>query len=155
MMTEALTNYQLDHILRGSKVTHTKYIGSFPSCFKIKSDKKFYAFISNTDEHDEHGEHWCAWVVKGDGICFFDSFGRSPDDKTLPSHFKDFLSEFKSIRYTSKRVQGWKSKACGLFCIHFIYVLCLGLKYEDFLNEYTTNHSRNDSIVIDFVDSII
>lgn len=154
-MVEPLTTIQLDNILLNVSVTREKYIGAYPSCIFPKSRKKMYAFISNTDEHDESGQHWCAWVVKDETIYFFDSFGREPTDETLPVYFKDIIKEFKHIQYTNTRIQGWSSKACGYFCTHFIYVICLGLDYDDFLNDYTRNFIENDIVAFQFVSSII
>ena len=146
-MIEPLTTTQLDNILFNTSVTSKKYIGAYPSCFVPTSSKPFYSFISNTEEHNENGEHWCAWVVRDDTINFFDSFGRPPNCKTLPKHYEDITRNFKYIKYTNFRVQGWGSKACGYFCIHFIYVLSLGLDYKDFVNNYSKNFEMNDEKV--------
>ena len=154
-MLEPLTTTQLDDILLNTSVTSKSYIGTYPSCFSPTSTRPYYTFISNTEEHDENGEHWCAWVVKDDTVCFFDSFGRSPNDETLPKYFKDIVEKFKIVRYTNYRVQDWSSKACGYFCIHFIYVLSLGLDYKDFLNDYSRDFEKNDSVAFNFVSSII
>ena len=154
-MLEPLTTTQLDDILLNTSVTSKSYIGTYPSCFSPTSTRPYYTFISNTEEHDENGEHWCAWVVKDDTVCFFDSFGRSPNDETLPKYFKDIVKKFKIVRYTNYRVQDWSSKACGYFCIHFIYVLSLGLDYKDFLNDYSRDFEKNDSVAFNFVSSII
>ena len=154
-MLEPLTTTQLDDILLNTSVTSKSYIGTYPSCFSPTSTRPYYTFISNTEEHDENGEHWCAWVAKDDTVCFFDSFGRSPNDETLPKYFKDIVKKFKIVRYTNYRVQDWSSKACGYFCIHFIYVLSLGLDYKDFLNDYSRDFEKNDSVAFNFVSSII
>ena len=154
-MLEPLTTTQLDDILLNTSVTSKSYIGTYPSCFSPTSTRPYYTFISNTEEHDENGEHWCAWVVKDDTVCFFDSFGRSPNDETLPKYFKDIVKKFKIVRYTNYRVQDWSSKACGYFCIHFIYVFSLGLDYKDFLNDYSRDFEKNDSVAFNFVSSII
>ena len=154
-MLEPLTTTQLDDILLNTSVTSKSYIGTYPSCFSPTSTRPYYTFISNTEEHDENGEHWCAWVVKDDTVCFFDSFGRSPNDETLPKYFKDIVKKFKIVRYTNYRVQDWSSKACGYFCIHFIYVFSLGLDYKDFLNDYSRDFEKNDSVALNFVSSII
>ena len=154
-MIEPLTTTQLDNILFNTSVTRKNYIGTYPSCFLPESTKPFYAFISNTEEHNENGEHWCAWMVKDDTICFFDSFGRPPNHKSLPTYYKDIVKKFDYIRYTNYRVQGWSSKACGYFCIHFIYVLSLGLDYKDFLKDYSQDFEENDYVAFNFASSIV
>ena len=149
-----LSTVQLDEILNNLSVTRRKYLGTYPACVHPKSKKSCYAFISNIDEHDEAGQHWCAWVVKEDTVSFFDSFGREPWNESFPYHFREIVDEFKRIKYTNTRIQNWASKTCGYFCIHFIYSMCLGLRYEDFLNDYSENYLNNDSVVIDFLNSI-
>ena len=154
-MLEALTTKQLNDILCQASATKHRYIGAYPACITPKSKKSIYAFISNTDNHEEDGEHWCAWVIKDENLFFFDSFGRSPNDETLPMNFLEISRNFKHIQYTKTRIQGWNSNACGYFCIHFIYMFCLGLDYEEFLNEYTCNYLNNDNVAYNFVSSII
>ena len=155
LSVEPLTNADLDRVLKITSVTKRMYIGSFPSCFKPRTEKKMYSFISNTDDHYSGGQHWCAWVVRDETLYFFDSFGREPGDPTLPKSFGEFADCFSSVQYSNTRIQDWTSPTCGYFCIHFIYVLSLGLKYQDFLDDYSKDFTTNDAVVIDFVSSII
>ena len=149
-----LNTLELDKILTDSTVTRQKYLGAFPSCVHPKTQRRSYAFISNTDRHHEDGQHWCAWVIKNDTISFFDSFGRGPRDPSFPHNFQNIVKDFKHVQYTNTRIQNWTSKTCGYFCVHFIYILSLGLEYEDFLREYSNDYLSNDLIVIDFLNSI-
>ena len=149
-----LDTREINEILDNSNVTRGKYLGTYPACIYPKSNKKCYAFISNTDEHNETGQHWCAWVIKGESIFFFDSFGREPWNESFPYHFREIVDDFKQLEYTNTRIQNLTSKTCGYFCIHFIYTLCLGLGYNDFLHEYSTNYSINDDVVFNFFHSI-
>ena len=152
---EPLRTLELNDILLKSSVTRNRYLGAYPSCLTPKTRKRVYAFILNTDEHNENGEHWCAWVVRNDTVSFFDSFGRDPSDRSFPAHFRNYITGFNRAQYTRTRIQGWDSKACGYFCIHFVYAMCLGVTFEKFLNEYSNNYLENDNVAIDFVDSII
>jgi hypothetical protein len=159
-LIKPLNTAQLNKILESSSVTGKHFLGTYPACFHPESKKNCYAFISNIDEHDEAGQHWCAWIVKKDNekddkiLSFFDSFGRMPWDKSLPHHFKEICDGFERVQYTNTRIQNWTSKTCGYFCVHFIYTLCLGLNYEDFLYEYSKNYVNNDIVVVDFFKSI-
>ena len=155
LLIKPLTTLDLDVVLVNSSVTKRKYIGSYPSCTKPETNKKIYAFISNTDDHNKVGQHWCAWVVNRDTISFFDSFGRDPWDTTLPINFQKIVEDYDHVQYTTTRIQDWSSKTCGYFCVHFIYTLCLGLDYENFLREYSKNLLYNDYIAFDFFNSLI
>ena len=58
------------------------------------------------------------------------------------------------MEYSKVQIQSFNSVTCGYFCIHFIYVLSLGLDLEFFLNEYSNNFMKNDEFVVDFVNSL-
>ena len=147
----------LNKILQTNAVTRKSYLGAFPACVLPKTDKNIYSFISNTSNHlDVKGEHWVGWFVNGDKVTFFDSYGRSPYDATLPHHFKTFANNFKTLEFSKRRIQGWTSVACGYFTIHFIYAFSLGINYKNFLTDYfRTNFEGNDSIVYEIVNSIL
>ena len=149
-----LTTLQLNEVLMNNPVTKKYYIGTFPGCVIPAVKSKKYSFITNTDLHDQRGEHWNAWMVQGQKVLFFDSFGRDPSDSTFPGIYKELLNGFKILNYTKTRVQNFTSSTCGYYCIHFIYLLSLGLDFEFFLNEYTDDFRKNDIAVIDFVNNL-
>lgn len=150
-----LTTNQLDKILKDNNVTKRYFLGTLPACTYPLTNNNIYSFITNTDEHDKTGQHWNSWFVRGDKISFFDSFGRSPDDPTLPHHYRNLILNFRDIEYSRTRIQGWTATTCGLFCIHYIYVMSLGLDFKSFIAEYSKDFEANDDLVFDFVDSII
>ena len=49
------------------------------------------------------------------------------------------MNDFRTVQYSKnkKQIYGRGSIACGYFVIHLIYVFCLGLNYDNFLNDYT------------------
>ena len=151
---KALTTLQLNNVLMKNPVTKKSYIGTFPGCLIPSIKSKRYSFITNTDLHHEHGEHWNAWVVDGDRILFFDSFGRDPRDFSFPEIYKDVVNRFETFKYTKTQIQNVTSSTCGYYCIHFLYVLSLGLDFDFFMNEYTDDFRRNDIDVIEFVNNL-
>ena len=149
----ALTNKDLNDVLFKNPVTKRYYVGTFPAClFPVISERSM--FITNTDQHDLSGQHWNAWIVDGDNLIFFDSFGRSPLDETLPKQYHYFTKKYKKYQYVKFRVQDWQSNMCGYFCVHFLYVLALNLEIKHFLSDYTTNFDDNDRIVSNIFHSI-
>ena len=132
----ALSNIDLDMILKRDHVTKKGYLGAFPACEIPISKKKRYFFITNTDLHDEPGTHWTAWMVEGDKIDFFDSFGRSPNNKQFPYEFKKFILG-KKVSYSAFRVQQYTSNTCGYFCMYYIYFRSLGLDFGNIINKFT------------------
>ena len=151
---KALTTLQLNNVLMKNPVTKKSYIGTIPGCLIPSIKSKRYSFITNTDLHHEHGEHWNAWVVHGDKILFFDSFGRDPRDPSFPEIYKDVLNRFETFKYTKTQIQNVTSSTCGYYCIHFLYVLSLGLDFDFFMNEYMDDFRRNDIEVIEFVNNL-
>ena len=149
----ALSNIDLDGILKRDHVTKKRYLGSFPACEIPISKKKFYFFITNTDRHDKPGTHWTAWMVEGDKIEFFDSFGRSPNNNQFPYEFKDFIFD-KNVSYSAFRVQQYTSSTCGYFCMYYIYFRSLGLDFS-YIIKQLENLKENDDIVISFTNNLL
>ena len=149
----ALCIIDLDMILKRDHVTKKGYLGAFPACEIPISKKKRYFFITNTDLHDEPGTHWTAWMVEGDKIDFFDSFGRSPNNKQFPYEFKKFILG-KKVSYSAFRVQQYTSNTCGYFCMYYIYFRSLGLDFGYIINQLT-DLKDNDDIVISFSNSLL
>ena len=87
----ALSTVQLESLLRRNPITKRYFIGVYPSCIYPRSRKKTYCFITNTDDHEEGGEHWNGFFVRDKTLYFFDSFGRSPNDDTLPHSYRDIV----------------------------------------------------------------
>ncbi len=145
-----MNTLDLNDALFNNTVTKRFFLGTYPACIIPETNKKFYTFITNTENHNESGEHWNAWVVDNGDVTFFDSYGRSP--QTLNYH--SVLNKFRRVRYTSECVQDFDSRTCGLFCIHFIYVMTLKLPINEFFRDYTSNLVYNDSIVLSIIDSL-
>ena len=59
-----ISTTDINHILYENAVTRRYFVGTFPACMAPKTRRKFYTFITNSEEHDKAGEHWNAWRVK-------------------------------------------------------------------------------------------
>ena len=123
-----MNTLDLNSILLSNPVTKRFFLGTYPACITPKTNKKFYTFITNTDDHDESGEHWNAWVVNNNNAMFFDSYGRNP--RLLNYH--DVVTNFNQVKFTTKCLQDFNSQSCGLFCIHFLYIMSLKLPVNVF-----------------------
>ena len=151
---KVLSTSDIDEILKSNKITKKRFIGTFPSCIYPYTSRGEYSFISNTEDHTKSGMHWVAWYIKDNCVTFFDSFGRSPFSDTFPQEYTDFIGKYNLVKYTSKPIQKSESTTCGYFCIHFIYLLSLGLGFESFLEDYF-DLNKNDIVVYNFYNSII
>ena len=150
----SLTTTELNTVLFGNNVTSRYFIGTFPACEIPFSKKHIYCFITNTDEHDKSADHWNSWFIRNKKLIFFDSFGRDPRDSSFPHYYKDMIRKFGVIEYTTIPIQRLTSATCGLFCIHFIYVMSLGLDIVNFCSDYYFDTNLNDCVVLDFISSI-
>jgi len=150
-----LTTNQLNKILKDNNVTNRYFIGTFPACNYPISKNAVYSFITNTDEHNRPGEHWNSWFVRDGKVIFFDSFGRTPYDQAFPQNYREFITKFNEVEYSRTQIQGFNGSTCGLFCVHCIYVLSLGLNLNNFINDYYNDFKRNDTILYTIVNSIL
>lgn len=149
-----LNTERLNQILKSNSVTKKYFLGAFPACIYLKTNRDTYCFITNTDEHDKVGEHWNSWFVKNDKVTFFDSFGRPPDDPVFPKHYRNIMKKFNVVEFNRSQIQGRTAQTCGYFCVHFLFVFSLGLGFESFLDDYFKNVELNDIVVYDIVDSL-
>ena len=150
-----LTTNQLNKILIDNNVTNRYFLGTFPACNYPISKKAIYSFITNTDEHDQSGDHWNSWYVHDKKVIFFDSFGRAPYDQAFPQHYRELIKKFNEVVYSRTQIQGFNASTCGLFCVHCIYVLSLGLDLTSFINDYYNDFKKNDKVVYEIVNSIL
>ena len=136
-------------------VLKTQFLGVFaadelPSYMPVGK-----GLIVNCCNRDLPGQHWLAiYQSTTKKVEFFDSFGRDPRDTSFPDNYKNIVEKFNDLEYSKVQIQSFNSVTCGYFCIHFIYVLSLGLDLEFFLNEYSNNFMKNDEFVVDFVNSL-
>ena len=151
----ALSTVQLESLLRRNPITKRYFIGVYPSCIYPRSRKKMYCFITNTDDHEEGGEHWNGFFVRDKTLYFFDSFGRSPNDDTLPHSYRDIVLRFKNVKYFPHCLQSFDSFTCGYYCIHFLLLFSMGLDFQSLMNEYSFDTQGNDLHVLNVIKSII
>ena len=151
----SLTTTEINKFMFSNSAVNRYFLGTFPACQMPLISQKWYCFITNTDEHDKPGQHWNAWFVKNGQLSFLDTFGRSIDDVQLPSYYRDYVKNFHEYEYCKIPIQSISSKNCGLFCIHFTYLMSFGFDFEYFLNQFYFNVNLNDNVVEQFYNSVL
>ena len=142
---------EIDYILsRG--VTRKFYRGTFPE------DEDFhfnapYCVVTNCDSHNGPGTHWNGWFVTKSIIFFFDTYGRSPRDSSLPRSYSLFVKNRKIV-YNRKIVEGIFSNTCGQFCIYVLYQLCKGYQWRNIIDSFVGDTSVNEQKVRQFVQKL-
>ena len=104
--------------------------------------------------HDKPGKHWNAWFVDNSELSFLDTFGRNIDDSQFPFYYKDYVKNFKQYKYAKFPIQSTISTNCGLFCVHFIYLMSFGFDFKWFLKQYYFDVELNDNVVVKFYNSL-
>lgn len=99
--------------------------------------------VINEDPDDKPGSHWVAVFIDKCGCgYFFDSYGRIPKE-----NIERFLNRNASKWvYNPNMLQGFTSQVCGQYCILFLLALSRNYSINDFLNLFTCNADRNDTI---------
>ena len=112
--------------------------------------------IINTHDSTQPGEHWlAAYINDSDHVCFFDSFGHSPDSLLFPPTIYAFLKKAGTrVLFSNMQVQDYTSITCGEHCVFFLYHMLRGLNFEDTMLKYSDCLIKNDHMVSLFVKKL-
>ena len=149
-----LTTADMNQILGNNSVTKRYFLGTYPACLAPVTGKRKYSYVTNSESHESRGVHWNIWMVNDGCLTFYDSFGRSPWDSMLPDFYRDIVNDFDNVKYTEKRTQSYSSGTCGYFSIHCLYILSLGLDFDFFFKDYSSDFENNDIVAYDIVNSL-
>lgn len=107
------------------------------------------AFILNVDDHTKGGSHWISIYVNKSGEGFyFDSFGFPPFEK---HHINRLRKNCKVYRWNSMQLQSEYSTVCGQYCVMFLNYMTSGLGFQKFIENFSSDLTKNDEIVEKFV----
>ena len=83
-------------------------------------------YIINLDDFNSptNGTHWTAFYYYNKRIEYFDSYGLKPPQ---------IIAQNFSYVYNSSQLQSYESKACGYYCLYFIFYRYNGLSYYKIL----------------------
>ena len=112
----------------------------------IESNKGKF-FILNLDISKNEGTHWvCFYNNKNQNIIeYFDSYGLPP--------INTIINNFNYI-YNSNQYQSYQSKACGYYCIYYIYKRYNGESYYNIIKKFSlTNLYKNQEIIKNFFNN--
>ena len=109
---------------------------------QIKPDmiKRNYFYIINLDDmySPTNGTHWVAFYVDNK-IEYFDSYGLKPP-KIISENF-DYI-------YNSSQLQSYQSKACGYYCLFFIYLRYYGYNFYEIIKQFSIVDLNYNQILI-------
>lgn len=101
--------------------TEEEFLGVFASDTLPKTVGPLFNYSSlivNTDTSNLPGTHWVGIISREDEAYYFDPFGYAP-----PLNIAKWLNKhYSNWTHNERQVQPITSKACGYFCLHFLYV---------------------------------
>ena len=109
--------------------------------------KRNYFYIINLDDmySPYNGTHWTAFYVDDDRIEYFDSYGLKPPQ---------IISNYDYI-YNSSQIQGYDSKACGYYCLFYIYLRSRhGYNFYEIIKQFSlVDLDYNQSLIKNFFNN--
>lgn len=101
-------------------------------------------YIVNLDNHNGPGTHWVSFIKKNNIIYYFDAFGLPPPKNILKINNK-------IIYYNIYNIQDIEEKACGYYCLFFIYHMDkYNNDYKKMLDLFVNNPLENKKILNNF-----
>ena len=107
--------------------------------------KHFY--IINLDDmySPTNGTHWVVFYVDDDRIEYFDSYGLKPPE---------IISENYDYIYNSSQLQSYDSKACGYYCLYFIYHRSHGYNFYEIIKQFSlVDLDYNQNLIKNFFNN--
>ena len=147
-----MNTFQIKDILSRDKQTKPYFLGVFARDELPTISKYPACFIFNTDKRNEPGQHWLAiYFVKDKNAEFFDSLGYSPSfykvDKFLDRYSKKYI-------WNEKRIQGFFSKFCGLYCVFYLYLRFRNKTLKNIQELFDLNFEKNDLFIEKLIKEI-
>ena len=104
-------------------------------------NNKFYIINSDDFNSPTNGTHWTYFYYYKHKIEYFDSYGLQPPE---------LISKNYLYTYNSSQLRSYGSKACGYFCLYFIYHRYHGVSYYNIIKRFSlVDLEYNQKLIID------
>ena len=100
-------------------------------------------YIINLDNYNSptNGTHWTCFYYYRNKIEYFDSYELKP---------YQLISENFPYIYNSSQLQSYESKACGYYCLYFIYHRYHNISYYNIVKRFSlVDLEYNQELIID------
>ena len=129
---------------------YTLFKGTYPcDLVPISLNIEPQAYVVNTENSHSSGKHWIGLIIKQTQCWYFDSFGNELLNLDILSSLRKI--GIKKYFWSCQQIQSVYSNSCGYFCIAFVLSFISGIKYEDFLSEFSENVDQNDLICLSLI----
>jgi hypothetical protein len=140
----------VEKILKHDKATRSIFMDAFARDELPAKPPYPSCFIFNTDPRFKPGQHWLSLYYDKNGYCdFFDSYGHSPEFFNLVTYLNKTSTGW---RFNEKRIQG-DSHLCGFYSILFLLFRARD-KSHIFFKQFTNNYSKNDTIILKYLNDL-
>lgn len=146
------TNEQLETLARNVPWIGPFFLGVFSSDPLPTSLPETWGLIVNLDPEDLPGTHWIAlWQANPENpIEWMDSLNLPPQrHRNMDIYlWTSRHSPHGEYERNTRALQAFNSKACGMYCLHFLWSRAQGDSYEQWLGLYSPyNFVENDAQV--------
>lgn len=134
MEDTGLNTWQLRHALVENNTTRNYFDGVYP-CDVLKNiTSPPRLIIVNTDPSHKPGKHWLLFFRNNETVEMFDSLGRNLD--SYNKEIKTFVDKFfKTVKFTTFRIQPLNTSLCGHYCLYYAYMRCNGKEMDSIIRE--------------------
>ena len=101
--------------------------------------KRNHFYIINLDDSIGNGTHWVTFYYHRNRIEYFDSYGLKPFE---------MIDKNYTYIYNSSQLQSYESKACGYYCVYFIYHRFHGLSFYQIIKRFSLVDRNYNQILI-------
>ena len=108
------TNVQLEQLAKRMRIPFFRGV-FMRNSLPINGVRQNESGIVNLDDVEGPGTHWVAYVKRGDGAIYFDSFGNLRPPKELVRYLK-----VAKIEYNYTSYQNYNQNNCGQLCLRFL-----------------------------------
>ena len=139
------------------KITARGFLGAYAyDELPQRPNDAYFSFIVNTSSSNMSGDHWIAVVYDKETFYFMDSYGRKPNDVTLPKQFSTTINSYTGqnrVMHNSKWLQQLTSNTCCDYCVYFIQEF-EKVGFKKLLQVFSSNLVKNDRFVLNYMKSL-
>ena len=109
--------------------------------------KRNHFYIINLDDSIGNGTHWvsCFDDSKDNRIEYFDSYGLKPPEIISGNYY---------YIYNSSQLQSYESKACGYYCLFYIYQRSHNMNFYEIIKQFSlVDLAYNQNLIKNFFNN--
>jgi hypothetical protein len=150
-MLDTTSNFDLEDLAKRLGIKNFKIFS--PDLIKGKIPANQVGIV-NLDDSSGGGTHWVAFYQNksSEYAIYYDSYGIAPDPRLL----RYLKGSGKPVIGQTVDHQHLRSKACGYFCIYFLYCMSVkGMSFSEFLSQFDHDEKANEKLLEKFFKPLL